>query len=110
MRCRAVLFQLGGGDSPHPPVERKESEVVKRRKGLLRILVVILALAVVVIAAVIIATEGTILAGGVPLEGVTFTSGDIPDYPAYPGAIQSTESAGVAVPDDMWCLIGTREE
>jgi hypothetical protein len=48
--------------------------------------------------------------GGVPLGGVTSTSGDIPYHPTHPAATQSTERAGVAVPDDMRCLIGARED
>ena len=67
---------------------------MKRKRGLLRILLIVVALAVLVIVVAIVATGGTILTGGVPLGGVSFTSGDIPGYPVYPRATQSTESAG----------------
>jgi hypothetical protein len=70
---------------------------------------VLLAACVCLVLAVIVATQGTILTGGVPLGGVTFTSGDIPGVPVYPGAVQSTDSAGVSLPDDMRRVIGTRE-
>lgn len=44
--------------------------------------------------------------GGVPLGGVTFTGGDIAGMPVYPGAVQTTDGAGVNVSDDMRRVIG----
>jgi len=64
---------------------------------------------VLVVVLVIVGSRGTILTGGVPLGGITFTSGDIPRVPAYPGSTQSTDSKGVSVPDDMRRVVGTKE-
>lgn len=66
-------------------------------------------LIVLIIVLVIVCSRGTIFTGGVPLGGVTFTSGDIPGFPVYPGAVQSTESKGVSVPDDMRRVIPQRQ-
>ena len=86
---------------------------MKGKKWLRRILLflggVVLVLIILVVVA-IISSQGRILTGGVPLGGVTFTSGGIPGVPVYPDAEQSTDSAGVDVPDDMLRVIGTRED
>jgi hypothetical protein len=59
---------------------------------------------------IIIGTKGAILTGGVPLEGLEFSAGGIPGVPVYPDAVQSTESEGVSVPDDMRRVIGTNDD
>ncbi|MBW8010288.1 MAG: hypothetical protein FVQ83_03460 [Chloroflexi bacterium] len=66
-------------------------------------------LLVLLVGLIILSAGGTIFTGGVPLGGVSFTSGDIPGVPLYPGAEQSTDSSGVSIPYDMHRVIGSDE-
>ena len=82
------------------------------KKWLIRIVSYLIGIALVSVTTVIISniSSGRSATKGVPSAGVTFTSEGIPGVPVYPAAAQSTDSAGVAVPDDMRRVIGTRED
>ncbi len=82
------------------------------KKWLIRIGSYLVGVFVVSVGLVVISniTSGGSGTRGVPSAGVSFTSGGIPGVPVYPNAAQSTDSAGVAIPDDMRRVIGTRED